>query len=371
MAEQKLIDELKNQIENNALTIQCNDDLQNIEFVKTFDIQELQIVCCKNVIPKLNNPRIKKISLNYCRINSLSELELPNLEELQIKDYSAGYNVGNIILQGVGELQKLKDLSLYGYSYLNLELIPIIQFTKLELGACDLTKIQQLTQFTILTNLNLAKNPNIDITPLAQMVHLTTLDLSECSLNNVDVLKTLISLNDLDLSTNDIMDISPLQFLVQLKELSLSLNPLINICPLQHLKQLTVLHLTECYLVDITYLKPLSNLKELYLGHNKIINLEPLLELKQIYLNAECNQILDVSILKDHLQFSSLRINGQKQPNAAEIMFANQLKNINAQITLLRRMRMHSSLKSKMALQRKQADDCLLATHIIQLYFVY
>ncbi|CAL6051511.1 leucine-rich_repeat domain-containing protein [Hexamita inflata] len=356
MAEQKLIDELQNLIENNALKIQCNDDLQNIEFLNNFDIEELQIASCKNIIPKLNNPRIKKISFNYCQIDSLAELELPNLESLQIKDY----NVRDIFLLGVGEYTKLKELTLNGYD-LDLELIPKFQFTKLELSECNLKNVEVLTQFTQLIDLNLSSNTNIDITPLAQIVHLNILDLSGCNLNNVDVLKSLIFLNDLDLSSNDIIDISPLQFLGQLKELSLSLNPLINICLLQHMKQLTVLCLAGCSLVDITYLKPLANLKELYIGYNNIVYLEPLQDLKQIvYLNAERNKIINVSVLKDHLQFSSYRKNGQKEPNAAEIEVANKLRDVNAQITSLRRMStMHSCLKSKMALQRKQAYDCL------------
>ncbi|CAL6059302.1 Hypothetical_protein [Hexamita inflata] len=61
ITEQQLIDSFKSQIKDNKLIILFNSKLQNIEFVNDFDIETLTIYNCENVIPKINNPRIKYI----------------------------------------------------------------------------------------------------------------------------------------------------------------------------------------------------------------------------------------------------------------------------------------------------------------------
>ncbi|CAL6051519.1 leucine-rich_repeat domain-containing protein [Hexamita inflata] len=332
------LDELKNQIQDGTLVISEDSRIQNIEFIAELEIKTLSISFCINILPKLNSNQIKKISINYCRINSLAELELPNLESLQIKDY----NIGKFIPSGIREFKKLKELVICGCDNLDLKLIPQ-QLRKLEISKCNLKNFELLTQFTQLTNFSfeikpVIDNTIIDISPISKMVQLVELNLSNCNLKNVEYLKSLINLKYLNLACNGNIDISPLQ----------------------HLINLTKLNLEECSLIDLTYLKPLINLKELTIARNNIVYVEPLQKLKQIqYIDAVYNKILDVSVLNNP-NFSTFEIYNQKQPNKQQIAFANELRDINAQITSLRGIQtLRSNLKSLMALQRKNVNNSL------------
>ncbi|CAL6051525.1 leucine-rich_repeat domain-containing protein [Hexamita inflata] len=370
-SEQNLINELKNQIEDKYLIIFMNQDLENIEFLNDFDIEVLQINFCTKIIPKLNNSKIKKIILDNCGIHCLNELQLPNLEALTLQEES-NLEDGNELLQSLGQFKKLKELMFDGYENLELNLIPQLQLTELCLYECKLQKIDILTQFILLTNLNLFNNPNIDVKPLSQMVQLISLNLGRCSLKNLDFLKPLENLKELYLSNNQNIDINSLQYLVNLKELDLSFNSYINIHSLQYLKSLTSLKLFECSIIDLTILKHLINLKELQISKNNIVYLEPLLELSQIeHLTARFNKVLDVSVLKNHPNFSSYELDYQDQPTLKEIMFANKLRDINAQVTSLRNIReYHSNVKSKKVLQNKKIDNSLQQIFNTQTQFI-
>ncbi|CAL6075836.1 leucine-rich_repeat domain-containing protein [Hexamita inflata] len=336
ITEQQLIDSFKSQIKDNKLIILFNSKLQNIEFVNDFDIETLTIYNCENVIPKINNPRIKNIEFDNCKIKCLNDIQLPNLEVLKLEDNC--YNVKNI-LQSLRQFKKLKELLLRCYRDIDLKLIVDIQLTKLELSRSNLTNIELLTRLTQLTNLSLENNQGIDISPLSQMIQLTNLKLNRCDLKNVDCLKPLVNLIELDLSKNENVNIHSLQFL----------------------KNLNDLNLEQCSLIDLTYLEPLINLKQLNISQTNIIYLEPLKELIQIEcLDAKFNLILDVTVLNNHPNFCSYRMDDQDQPDIQEIIIANKLRDINAQVTTLRYIsNLNSNLKSFIALERNNVDQCL------------
>ncbi|CAL6059300.1 NACHT_domain-containing protein [Hexamita inflata] len=171
------------------------------------------------------------------------------------------------------------------------------------------------------------------------MIQLTNLKLDGCDLKNVDFLKPLVNLNQLDLSRNENINIHSLQFM----------------------KQLTKLNVYRCSLIDLTYLEPLINLKQLNISQTNIIYLEPLKELIQIEcLDAKFNLILDVTVLNNHPNFCSYRMDDQDQPDIQEIIIANKLRDINAQVTTLRYIsNLNSYLKSFIALERNNLDNCL------------
>ncbi|CAL6059438.1 leucine-rich_repeat domain-containing protein [Hexamita inflata] len=332
--ERNLADELKQEIQNNALMIQDLDELQDIEFMNEFDIEELLISQCLNVIPKLSNPRIRVLNFYFCRIKYLNELKLPNLEALTV--FGDLDEQDTVILQNFGDFKKLQQLMIRCYQNLDLKLIPVLQLSVLGLTDCNLKNIEQLTQFTKLDVLNLPQNPNIDIRPLAQMVQLTELNLEGCRLKNVNSLRSLDQLKDLCISNND----------------------KVNIHALQYLKQLTSLNLGYCSIIDLTYLMPLINLKQLNVTKNNIVYLKPLKVLKCItFLNATYNKIKDISILHNHLNFNQYLMNNQLQVNEQDIIFANKLRDINAQITLLRQIRqLNSSLKNQISLNKDNTN---------------
>ncbi|CAL6036848.1 DUF2252_family protein [Hexamita inflata] len=345
--EQYLINEMKNQINDNKLTISYKNDLQSIEFINNFDIDELKIQNCANIIPQLNHNKIKKLELIQCRTKCLKDLQLPNLETLTVLENL--YEEEAVTIENFGQFQKLEELKLQCYEYLNLKLIcelQLLQLTKLELAACNLTNIELLTQFQQVSSLSLQFNPEIDIRPLSQMIQLTKLILSKCCLKNIDSLKSLVKLQDLDLAYNYNIDIYPVQFL----------------------KLLTKLILTNCSLNDLTYLKPLVNLKNLNIASNNIIYLEPLEKLNQIEkLNVVQNRIQDLQVLHNHHNFASYEVSYQSEANQKQIRVANQLRDINCQITSLRNIdKIKSNMKNKITMECCKVEKCLQ-----QIYNIY
>ncbi|CAL6051479.1 leucine-rich_repeat domain-containing protein [Hexamita inflata] len=346
--ELNLIDEFKSKIMVKSLKIKAYAELYNIEFVNDLDIEELIIEDCQNVIPNLNNFRIKKLQFISCRIQYLNKLKLPNLEALTVLDSQYQKYINS--LQNFGEFKNLKELVLVGYKNLDLKLIPDLQLTKLKLSQCNLNNIQLLKQFNQLTNLDLRRNPDIDIRPLQQMLQLTILNLYDCCLKNVDSIK----------------------YLVQLKDLDLSFNQQLNILPLQHLKQLVKLNLEYCSLIDLTYLKPLTNLKLLVINQNNIVFLEQLRNLNQIQcFFAQNNKVIDVSVLNSHPNLFLYQMDDQEQPNAEEIAFATKLRDINAQITYIRQIsKLQLYLKHKITLQRDKVNKWQQHLYYSQTQFI-
>ncbi|CAL6010848.1 Hypothetical_protein [Hexamita inflata] len=130
IAEQNLINQLKNQIKFNSLTIEYNDQLQNIEFINEFEIEELTIDNCVSIIPKLNNHLIKKITLDWSDIKSLNELYLPNLESLSICD-DLDYEEGNSVLQHINMYIQDNLKNSNNYSYIDTAALIQIQLKSL------------------------------------------------------------------------------------------------------------------------------------------------------------------------------------------------------------------------------------------------
>ncbi|CAL6065673.1 Conserved_hypothetical protein [Hexamita inflata] len=339
-----LIDEFRNQVEDNKLVISDNNDLKNIEFLNDFQIKELIIEDCINVIPKLKTLKIKKITFSNCGIQNLHDIWLPSLKFLSLSwDFQNGKDYFDF--SSLRQFSKLKELVIEHTEAFELKQIPQY-ITKLEVYESYITDMEELMNFTKLTNFTytflfeyIEDIQQIDVSLLAEMVQLTYLNLQNCILDQVDPLKTLVNL----------------------KELNLAGNKNLNIFPLQFLKQLTVLSIEQCLLIDITYLKPLVNLKELHIFDNNIVYLEPLKELQQIeYLDTRSNLILDVSVLNNHPNFCSYFFEDQKQPDKQQIAFANKLRDINTQITSIRNMnKIRYDLKSYKIFQHWQVDKCL------------
>ncbi|CAL6056043.1 Hypothetical_protein [Hexamita inflata] len=115
VTEQQLIDKLENQIDNNTLNIENYDELYNIEFLNDFEIEELNLFECNNVILNLNNPRIKTLELHCCDIKRLDQLQLPNLEVFKLYEETDE----NDIFASLSSFKKLKELQLVQLSIQN------------------------------------------------------------------------------------------------------------------------------------------------------------------------------------------------------------------------------------------------------------
>ncbi|CAL5979729.1 leucine-rich_repeat domain-containing protein [Hexamita inflata] len=199
ITEQYLIDELRNQVVDNILTVEQNDELKNIDFLNDFEIEELNIIECQNIVLKLNHNTIKKLQLDHCQIYCSDDFQLPNLESLSLTDDL--FENQTTFFQRIRNFKNLKEIMLCDCFDVDLHMIPQ-QLTNLQLLSCDLTNIEFLQQFTYLSNLDLSANERIDIRPLSTISQLTVLGLCQCGLKNVDSLKSLVQLKDLNLSCN-------------------------------------------------------------------------------------------------------------------------------------------------------------------------
>ncbi|CAL6058406.1 Hypothetical_protein [Hexamita inflata] len=107
VTEQIGIDKLKNLIGNNILNIDRREDLYNIEFLNDFEIKELRLFQCKNIVLKLNNHRIKTLELDSCQIYSSDDLQLPNLESLQV--FNSKFDNDQLFSQNIGKFKNLQE----------------------------------------------------------------------------------------------------------------------------------------------------------------------------------------------------------------------------------------------------------------------
>ncbi|CAL6003462.1 leucine-rich_repeat domain-containing protein [Hexamita inflata] len=197
-----MIKSYQNQIKDEALRIQSNQDLQNLEFIRFFKITELQLYDCKNIIPKLKNRTIKQLRLNDCDIFSVKDFHLENLEMLHFTNLSRQQKQ-NKLVQEILQFKKLK--SVYLFSFKIVDVSPLSQMTGLTalcLEDCDIRSTEALRPLINLTQLFLDNNKKVDITFIQYLTKLYVLELKSCNLVSIDVLRPLTKLEVLTISTN-------------------------------------------------------------------------------------------------------------------------------------------------------------------------
>ncbi|CAL6053034.1 T9SS_type A sorting domain-containing protein [Hexamita inflata] len=156
--------ELKYEMEQqfNSLCISNEPELEDLSFVNSFNIQKLNVECCKNV--KFN--------------------EVANVKCLHVT-YS-----GLKRIDGISNWTQLQELFLFENKLKNI------------------AELENLTQLKVLS---LWENRIQDLGPLRKHVNLTTLDLSENLIQSVEPLRGLTNLMNLDLQENYIKAFSPIQ----------------------------------------------------------------------------------------------------------------------------------------------------------------
>ncbi|CAL6081181.1 leucine-rich_repeat domain-containing protein [Hexamita inflata] len=340
--------EYQKQIFNNTLEIQDDSELKSLKFMENFDIRELKLSFCNNIIPKLNSKTIKQLDIICCKVLNVEQLDLVNLEVLQLfedeKHVSTQQTQITQLVQSIVEkYSNLKELCLEGFK--GIEISPLsqkIKLTKLTLVDCNLKNIDALKLLINLKELLLVYNKEIDITPLQFLNQLTSINLACCALINVNVLKSLVNL----------------------KQLFLQGNSLIDITSLQYLKTLSILDLRQCQLQNIDTLKPLISLVDLYISANQIVYLQPLGALKKLTrLHCDQNKIIDFQIIEklpNFKYFKQLIYGNQQLPTKLDIIQANILRNINAPITHLRTIYLMIRIfKTRISVQKHKAAECL------------
>lgn len=187
-----------------------------------------------------------------------------------------------------------------------------------------------------MTQLDLAGNEIVDLTPIKNCKKLEKLDLSSQystsqykELSDISPLANLTNLKVLKLKTNDIQDVSVLKNLTNLEELDLFGNRKIkSIEGFEKLTNLKKLFLNRTRSIkDITALKECKNLQQLSIQGNKVDNIDALKDHKNLEkLDISSNNIKDLTAISSSVNLTELLANGNKIENLSAIKDLVNLK---------------------------------------------
>ncbi|CAL6075459.1 leucine-rich_repeat domain-containing protein [Hexamita inflata] len=203
-------------------------DLATFQNLK--QLQRVILITCA-IISNLNNQTVTEIVLSRCNLKSLDQIQLPNLENLKIRDIDK-YENKISSLQNITQFPQLKQLEMIGYDnidisslqyLLNLEVL----FIEQQSICLNVGKSFKLKQLTI-------SECKVDITPLQYFKQLTNLQITGCSICNIDALRRLTNLQELSLQRNKIIYLEPLQKLTMLTSLDIRFNRIKDFSPIEN-----------------------------------------------------------------------------------------------------------------------------------------
>ncbi|CAL6087117.1 leucine-rich_repeat protein [Hexamita inflata] len=271
------------QLVDGKLEIQNDPELLSLQFMQYFDIKQLILLNCQNIVPRLKSKTLKELTIINCNFQSKLIVCLQELEALQldISTDQTKYSTQDSYLIYNGTEERYFDVN-------KQFLIDLAQFKKLKyLKLCGFRDDQS----------------DLLCTPQLQ-----TLILNQCQFSNFKVLINLVNLKELEISQFN------------------KYNTKIDITPIQYLPQLVVLNLSYLNLKQIETLKYLVNLQDLSLQHNQIVYIIPIQQLGQLQkLNVEYNRIIDLNVLEQHHNVKQFRLENQERPTNEEINLVNDL----------------------------------------------
>lgn len=189
-----------------------------------------------------------------------------------------------------------------------------------------------------MTQLDLAGNEIVDLTPIKNCKKLEKLDLSSQfssleyrELSDISPLANLTNLKVLRLKSNDIQDVSVLKNLTNLEELDLFGNRKIkSIEGFEKLTNLKKLFLNRTRSIkDITPLKECKNLQQLSIQGNKVDNIDALKDHKNLEkLDISSNNIKDITAISSSVNLTELLASGNKIENILAIKDLVNLKTL-------------------------------------------
>ncbi|CAL6105209.1 leucine-rich_repeat domain-containing protein [Hexamita inflata] len=225
------------------------------------------------MIPTLLSRYIKEITLIECKITSLEELMLPNLEVLTLQDQyeqNQYFDDNSMIVkdqfikfasvQGIQKFSKLKEVSLNGYNCIDLSSIELVQLQKLKLYNCK----------NIISNITSSSIKELVV------IECLLLNLDNVNVENVEVM-TILEQEQFQHK----FDISGINRFKQLKQLQLN-GYSIDLNLLKELKQLKFLNIYECGAFNLPALGSLMNLQKLNLTYEIQKDINPILYLEQL-----------------------------------------------------------------------------------------
>ncbi|CAL5971798.1 Conserved_hypothetical protein [Hexamita inflata] len=332
---------------------------------------KLQLTDCENTRLRLVSHSIHQLIIKNCKIQSIEELHLHNIQYLYLEDSSSYYNK----LASISNIQNYSSLQqLFIIDYEALDATPIqycTQLQELELYSCNTQNIDFLRTLIHLQDFRIIDKPKnfetIQISKLNQQVmsidhnnQICSLDflqnlqiqqltlnqcqtislqpcnkfirqliVKNCNLSNIDF--TLFNLGNLELLT--IEDQYQQQFylnlsnyrLKMLKEINIIGHNIINIT-FKYFSNLTTINLSKCNIVSLNEFSSLNNVIELNLSRNSIVFVKPIQNLVQLKnLNVQENSIVDLNVLQTHPNYKKYKLQNQKNPTIKELLIANKI----------------------------------------------
>ncbi|CAL5992039.1 Conserved_hypothetical protein [Hexamita inflata] len=197
----------KNLVQGKTLKITNNQEIDNIQFVDYFDIEELYIQNCYNIYFTKYPTKITKLTMNNCKLTTAKIQGLEQME--QLTDLNLGLNA-------------LTDDSLETIGYLK-------NLTNLNLSLNRFNNTSKLGYLTSLKTLDLNQNAIKTLNGVEQLKQLENLDVSYNKLNLINQLENLTNIHTLNISNNQICSIQCISKLVNIVYLNISYNQILSV----------------------------------------------------------------------------------------------------------------------------------------------
>lgn len=251
-----------------------------LENIDQIDIDHLYAL--RNQISYLNIFRSDKI-------DSFEKLkDFPNVQSLNI--YLAPLTTSN--METIGEMNSLMVLNLNENKLEDADYAPIANLKALYYLAISGSKLETLTPFKDLENLQhliLDFNEIKDLTPLSNYPKLEYLSLDGNTVSDLTPIKTLTNLETLVVGRNQIKDLTPVSSLKKLKTINFFSNEISDLTPLSDLSDLNSIYGQQNKIQDLSPLKNMDKLQDLALDNNQIYDISPIGDLfssSQGYVSA-------------------------------------------------------------------------------------
>ncbi len=195
---------------------------------------------------------------------------LSELKELHITDTIV--NTDELPL--IGNLPNLEKLTLNGCRLSTISgLEKCENLTYLDLGNNTLRNITPIENLLKLQEINFQHNALNDLSALSSLSSLRRLDVSYNSLTTLSPVCSISGLKWIEAGHNSLIDLANFQQLSALEHLGVSFNSIADLTPISACKNLTYLNVSDNTIVDISMLSGLNSLADLNFSNNQVTEL--------------------------------------------------------------------------------------------------
>jgi Leucine-rich repeat (LRR) protein len=286
-------------------------------------------------------PKLKKLDFNSCSLETLDNLGLELLTELE--EINFRFNTKLSYITALRNSKKLKKIDLYNSNLISLE------------GLENATEIEEIV---------LGGNEELsDISALRNSKKLKKIDLYNSNLISLEGLENATEIEEIVLGGNEeLSDISALRNAKKLKKIDLSWCNLINLGGLENATELEeiVLEGNE-ELSDISALRNAKKLKKINLGScnlsslDRITGIELLTELEEIVLEGN-EELSDISALRNAKKLMKINLKDCNLTSLEGLKNATELEEINFRFNT--KLSYITALRNSKKLKKIDLNNC-------------